>query len=83
MNENNGSNAADIIGSIFGTGGVGGAASGAGQIICAIKGTCPPNTVVYQTGGGTGAGAAMAGLLLPIIILVGIVALFYFLAKKK
>lgn len=82
MNEQNGSNAADIIGSIFGTGGIGGAASGAGQIICAIKGTCPPNTVVYQTGN-TGTGTAMAGLLLPIIILVGIVALFYFLAKKK
>lgn len=48
--EENPNSASNILSSILGSGGVGSVASGAGDVICAIKGNCPPKnlTVVNQ-----------------------------------
>jgi hypothetical protein len=44
---NNGGGFNNVLHTILGNGGIGSVASGAGDIICAIKGNCQPDSVTY------------------------------------
>lgn len=73
-----GGNGSNLISSILGNGGLGGAFSGAGDLLCSIKGNCQPKVVNYNQGTGFG----MGNILMPLLLIAVVGVVLFFLLKK-
>lgn len=72
-------NKSSWVADVFGNGGAGGIVSGAGDVICALKGTCVPQNVTYAQNPMMRNNTSMIW----IIVAIAAVGLMAFMMLKK